>query len=145
MHATTPGLAYISETSFQHEVFVLMPTLNVGSRSVKLSVQTCKNRWNLNIFKSITINILYIRLPKSVNSRCLRFTSRQGLKWKFIVNIHKFLIIIISGKCSDLVEIITRKRTSRENCQYKCKFNYWNLWLHLVTNTSRRVTLFMPL
>jgi hypothetical protein len=54
------------------------------------------------------------------------FIMWSNLKWKFIVDIYKFLLkllttfySIISWKCSDLVEIITRKGTS-ENCQYKC-------------------------
>jgi hypothetical protein len=88
------------------------------------------------------------RLCRAVNSHCRRFMSRQGFNWKFIVDIYKFLFkllmtfyIIISWKCSDLVEIITRKGTI-ENCQCKCKFNCWHLWLCLrikYINTSRLV------
>jgi hypothetical protein len=53
-------------------------------------------------------------------SRCRRFMSRQAFMWKFIVDIYIFLLklsttfyMIISGKCSDLVETITRKERAK--------------------------------
>jgi hypothetical protein len=65
-------LAYIFQTFFQHEIFVITPTLNAGSRCslhvshawqhdnnycfFNFSYKTVKNKCNLNTFKYRTIN-----------------------------------------------------------------------------------------
>jgi hypothetical protein len=105
---TQQPLAYIFQTLFQHEVFIITPTLNAGSRSTSWHVS--HGHWTISKLLSLLIvkwSWYRVETDRNVTDRCkhcgrLRyhvptFFRRPGEKWSTACSASLKLVIIRSS------------------------------------------------